>query len=116
MKILIIEDYAPLFGAGHAVANRQPPGQQGGSAGRANASGDVKIREAHSLGGETVEVGRLDLFLAVAAEFAVAEIVGQDEDDVGLACPEPCRGVRRKCRAGDECQSGNNYSKRNSDC
>jgi hypothetical protein len=76
-------------------------------------------RQPHAFGGELVNARRgcaPENAAAVAAEFAVAEIVGQDEDDVGLACPEPCRGVRRKCRAGDECQSGNNYSKRNSDC
>ena len=40
--------------------------------------------EAHAFCGEAVDVGRLDLLLAVAAKVAVAEVVGHDEDDVGL--------------------------------
>ena len=36
------------------------------------------------VGGEPVEVRRLDLRVAEAAEVAVAEVVGQEDDDVGL--------------------------------
>ena len=43
----------------------------------------VKIREPDSLRREAVDVGRLHLGGAVAADVRVAEIVGQQEDDVG---------------------------------
>ena len=47
------------------------------------AGRDVEVREAHALGGHAVEVGRADARMAVAAQVAVAQIVGEDDDDVG---------------------------------
>ena len=44
----------------------------------------VVVGETDSLGGEAVDVWSFDFLLAVAAKFAVAEVVGQDKDDVGL--------------------------------
>ena len=37
----------------------------------------------HPVGGELIEVRSLDLLLAVAPQFSIAEIVGEDENDVG---------------------------------
>ena len=80
--------------AGHEAAARR----------RADGAAGVGLGEAHALGRQAVEVGRLDALLAVAAEVAVAEVVGQDEDDVGLgagactgaaAAPETARNSRR---------------------
>jgi hypothetical protein len=45
----------------------------------------VILREAHPVLREFVQVGRLNLLLAVAAEHGVTQIVGKDEDDVGPA-------------------------------
>jgi len=45
----------------------------------------VVLSEFHSFGGEAVNIGGLDFFLAVAAQVRVAEIVGDDVDDVGLS-------------------------------
>src|SRR5207249_9990289 len=43
----------------------------------------VEIREANPFRGQTVEGGRARELLAVTPEVAIAEVVGQDEDDVG---------------------------------
>ncbi len=51
--------------------------------GGADGASGVVVGEAHAFGGHAVQVGRLDEALAVGAEVAVAQIVGQDEDDVG---------------------------------
>ena len=52
----------------------------------AHGRASVMLREADALGSQAVEAGRLQALLAVAAEVAVAEVVGQDEDDVRFAC------------------------------
>ena len=49
---------------------------------RADGVAAVVAREAHALRGQAVEVWRLDFFLPVAAQLRVAEVVGEDEDDV----------------------------------
>ena len=67
------------------------PGQEDAARGRADGVPRVVLREAHALGGEAVERGRADLLLSVAAELGVAEVVGEDEDDVG---PRGCGGGR----------------------
>ena len=38
--------------------------------------------EDHPFAGEAIDVRRADDLLAVVADFAVAEVIGQDEDDV----------------------------------
>ena len=60
--------------AGHEHAARR------GADGRAG----IGIGESHAVGGQAIEIRRFDLLLAVAAEVAVAEVIGQDEDDIGL--------------------------------
>jgi hypothetical protein len=59
-------------------------GHQGATGGSADGAARVAIGEADALGSETVEVRRLDDFLAIATEVAVTEIVGEDEEDVGF--------------------------------
>jgi hypothetical protein len=46
----------------------------------------VGVREAHALRRQTVKVWRPDFRRAIAAEFPVAEIVGEDENDIGFGC------------------------------
>ena len=43
----------------------------------------VAACEAQPLGSEAVEVGGLGDFFAVAVQIAVAQVVGQDQDEVG---------------------------------
>ena len=66
-----------------AMAGGKLAGWEGGAAGGAHRAADVELGEEGALGGETVEVGRFDSAVAVATEVAPAEIVGEDEDDVG---------------------------------
>src|SRR5262245_37478236 len=49
---------------------------------RAYGGTAVKVGEADTCFGELIDVGSFDDLLAVAAEFAVAEVVGHDEDDI----------------------------------
>jgi hypothetical protein len=43
------------------------------------------VGEAEAFAGEAIDVGRLHAGGAVAAQVAVAEVVGVEEDDVGFA-------------------------------
>jgi hypothetical protein len=72
--------------AGHEHAARR----------RAHGAARVELREAHALGGELVEVRRLNQLLPVAAEFPIAEIVGEDEDDVWFGRLRAGRGDQRE--------------------
>ena len=97
------ERHLPLGLELAVVSDRRVPGvlagQEHAARGRADGVPRVVLREAHSLGGEPVDRGRADLLLAVAAELGPAEVVGEDEDDVG---PGGCRGARRPCRGEEE--------------
>ena len=49
----------------------------------ANRAAGIVLRETHALGRHAIDVWRLYVLLAVASKVALAEIVRQDEDDVG---------------------------------
>ena len=72
------EGVAADRGMAGVVAGHQATARRG-----ADGAAGVALREAHALRGQAVEVRRLDLLLAVAAEVAIAQVVGQDENDVG---------------------------------
>ena len=55
-----------------------------GPARRADGRTAVTLGEARAFLGHTIQVGRLDKFLPVAADIALGEIIAEDEDDVGL--------------------------------
>ena len=61
-------------------------GQEGVAARRADAGGRVAVGEAESGGGEAVEVRGFVERVPVATEIRVAEVVGEEDDDVGLFC------------------------------
>ena len=73
------------------------PLHEAGPRRRADRVAGVGVGEAHALAGEAVDVRSEDLFLAVAAKVAPAEIIGEDEDDVGLGALGQS-WIRRKCR------------------
>ena len=58
---------------------------QGGAGWGANGAAGIKIGEPHAFGGELVEVGRFDSALAVTTQISIAQIVREDQNDVGLA-------------------------------
>ena len=64
-----------LVAAGHEARAR----------GAAEWRGGIALREADATGGERVRVRRSDLVVSLEAEFAVAEVVGKQDDDVRLA-------------------------------
>ena len=70
-------DGVPNAGAIAVVA-----GEKAGAGGGAGGA-DVVVGEAHGLLVEAIEAGRADCIVAVAAQVAVALVVGEDEDDVG---------------------------------
>ena len=59
---------------------------------RAHRATRVKLRETHPFRSEAIEIRRANLRLAVGPQFPVTEVVGEDENDVGLA-PQRLRRV-----------------------
>jgi hypothetical protein len=82
----------PAGVAAHAGAAVVLAGHEHAARGRADGGAGVEVGEAQALRGHAVEVGRGDDLLAVAAEIAVAEVIGHDPDEVGLRS----EGRRRK--------------------
>ncbi len=56
---------------------------QRGARGSAIRRGAIELGETCTGCGETVDVGGLESWVAVTAEIAVTEIIGEDDDDVG---------------------------------
>ena len=79
--------------AGHEHAARR----------RADGGAGVELREAQALRRQPVDVRCGDLLLPVAPEVAVAEIVGEDEDDVG---PRIRGGQRAHHEQGQQAETG----------
>lgn len=52
---------------------------------RADSISCVMLSETHAFSGETIKVRRADFGLAISADIAVAEVVGQEEDNVGFS-------------------------------
>ena len=80
-----------LGDARHAVAGVVAPGQQA-RAGRGAQRGRVPLRVAHAVGGDAIDVGRLDR-AAIAVHRGEADVVEHDVHDVRRAvgrpgCPE----------------------------
>jgi len=73
------EDHQRLESVAHRVAARH----QHGSGGRADRRAIERVH-ADAFVGELVDVGRLDRAAAIA-DIGEAEIVGHDENDIGLA-------------------------------
>ena len=73
--------------AGQDAGARLSPGilagEQGEARGGAGGGTAVGVGEAEPFAGDAVEVRRFDRRRAVAAEIAVADVVGVDEDNVG---------------------------------
>ena len=59
-------------------------GGEGGEGGAAEGGGDVAAGEEGAAGGEFVEVGGFDLFVAHETVVGPGVVVGDEEDDVGL--------------------------------
>jgi len=55
---------------------------QAGARGGADGAAGVALGEANAFGGEAIDVRGFDFRLAVAAQIAIAQIIGEDEDNV----------------------------------
>ena len=65
------------------MAVRVEAAEEAGAARGAQRGGAEGVGEAHALGGEPVDVRRLQKRMAGEAHAVPAQIVGKDEDDVG---------------------------------
>src|SRR6185437_14628432 len=61
----------------------------------------IALGEAHSVGGHAVDIGRMDLLLALVAYIAIAEIVGEDKDDIGTLCEGDVSGCQQQEKYAD---------------
>ncbi len=74
--------------AGDPVGEVEPgrglAGEEGGTGRGADGAGAVGVGEACAVAGEAVEIGRQVKAGAVAAEVGPAEVIDEDDDDVGF--------------------------------
>jgi len=68
---------------GDLIGVRVEAGEEGGAAGGAEGSDGEGVLEHGAFAGEAVDVWSLGEGMAAAAEFVPAQIIDQDEDDVG---------------------------------
>ena len=99
-------DQQRVVGPDAAALRPCPPsvtaGQQAVSRGRTDRVRRVRVGEAHALFGQPVDVGGLDLRRPIATQVAVAQIVGQDENDIRQsAAGSPKRQAEQKQAAGN---------------
>jgi hypothetical protein len=80
------------------VSRRILPGHKGAATRRTNGAVDVKLREEGAFLCQPVEVRRFDLRMTIAAEITPTKVVGEDENEVGLAG----RISRRQSATGDQ--------------
>lgn len=59
-------------------------GHQAGAGGAADRAGDVTVREPDAIAGDGVDMRGREFAFALDADAGVAEVVGDDEDDVGF--------------------------------
>jgi hypothetical protein len=64
------------------------------------------LSQPHASRGHAVEIGRADFRLAEAADVAITEVVGEDENDVGFG------GLRGRGGAGEKCDGQEGQYKR----
>ena len=67
-------------------------GEENTAGGGADGSAGVMVAEANAFLGQLVNVGGLDFGLTVGSEFAVSEVIGEDEDDIGFGLSGNCGG------------------------
>ncbi|MNO70235.1 hypothetical protein D3C76_611100 [compost metagenome] len=82
-----------VVGAGHQHRARNRTGRRG-----------VQVGELQAIPGQLIQGGRID-FAAVAAQVGITQVIGDDQQDIGL-----CRvGAGRHGQAAAQCQRGRQY-------
>src|SRR3546814_14158955 len=71
-----------LAGLGASRRARIPPGEEAGAARRTNRALAEGALEQHTLFREAIEMGRLDMIVAVAAERIPSLLIGADPQDI----------------------------------
>ena len=66
----------------HSVLGRYEPGQESGTTWRTDRVHAISLAESHTVRGESINMWRADIFVAVASEGPGALIIGDDENDV----------------------------------
>ena len=97
---------AVRFHAQRAAAVVVASGEQRGARRGADRRAAVVLGAAHALGGEPIDVGRGQDGVAVAAQVAVAQVVGQEDDDVGTRarrCGSHAAGTTGQVRCRARC-------------
>ena len=82
---------------GDAVPRREFPGHDARAGGTANLAGRVALRESHSAAGQLVDVRSFVVGAAFDADISYAQIIGEDEHEVG-----PCLNERAERQAEQE--------------
>ena len=59
-------------------------GEKGRSRGRALGPIGIEVGETNALGGDAIDIGRADIGATVTGQVAMAEVVGDNKDNVGL--------------------------------
>jgi hypothetical protein len=77
-------------------------GTRGGTVG----AGRVAVRQPQALAGQAIEMGRMEDRMAVAGEVAMAEVVGQDDQDAGPLRTRRHIGLGRDHSYRDGCEQG----------
>ena len=72
-----------------AEARRGAPGEETCPGGAAVGARHVACGKAHAIVRDGVDMGRRDFRIALAAQFSVTEVVGEEDDDVG-SCASGC--------------------------
>jgi hypothetical protein len=76
-----------------AVAGAVEAREERGAAGGAGGRGDEGVVERHAVAGDSFHVGCLDVLTAVDGAIGPAQIVGEEEDDIGARFGAAQRGV-----------------------
>ena len=84
---------------GHPVPGRDLAGQDAGARGAADLAGRVRLSEARAGGRDAVDVRAFVVAAAAGAQVVPAQVVGQDEQDVGV---RPCHvpSTAGRCATG----------------
>ena len=87
-----------LDGGDHPATQGRATGEKTGSRGRTDGSRSVKIGEAHAFGSKAVEVRGAYNRVSVARQVSVSEIIGKNENDVGLLRGRRVGGMKHRQR------------------
>ena len=81
---------------GDLQASRTLAGHQGRAGRRADRSRGVGLGETGAFGGKLVQVGRVLILTAEAAEVVDAEVISEEDDEVGRGLLRGGRGEREQ--------------------